>query len=310
MLLKKSEYLCLEGEICNAIYIVRSGLLSATSRSDNPSRRNRYFGPGSIIGEISMLEGEPNEYTIKAVENSDLISISPTLLQTTLSNQPSWIRSILTFLLHRHKIAQENKRKNDYIQSFPSLLFLITQGGRSTRSEAISKSDLYKGMQAYSCIGPSEIDKLLSLLEEFNMLRVQSNLVHIENEQIIILLYEALRHRAIYKTISPHILSLTDQAILTSFVKIAREESDFIGNGMCAIGTQKLINEVKKSMHGMSLTFRSVETLIQKRILIANGSVSDGALSAIPSFSANFDRILNLLELNRIFPLLDKKLVV
>lgn len=310
MYLKKGEYLCLEGETCDAIYIVRNGLLDARSRSDNPNKRSRYFGPGSIIGEISMLEGEPNEYTIKAAENTDLISISSATLQTTLSQQPSWIKSIITFLLHRHKIALENKRKSDYIQSFPSLLFLIIQSVKQTQSSAISKDDLYKGMQAYSSVGPTEIDRLLNLLEEFNLLRVQSQMVHIESEQIITLLYEALRHRAIYKTISPHILSLTDQAILTTFVKIAREESDFKENGTCAIGTQKLVDELKNSMHGMSLTFRTVETLIQKRILIANGSVSDGTLSAIPSFTANFDYILNLLELNRIFPQLDKKLIV
>lgn len=310
MYLKKGEYLCLEGEACDTIYIVRSGLLDASSRSDIPNRRSRIFGPGSIIGEVSMLNGEPNEYTIKAIENSDLITITPSLLQATLAKQPSWIKSILTFLLHRHKIARENKRKNDYIQSFPSLLYLISQSVKRKHSDAISKSDLYKGMQAYSCIDHPEIDRLLNLLEEFDLLREQNQIVYVENAQIITLLYEALRHRAIYKTISPHILSLTDQAILTSFVNIAREEENINKNGTCAVGTQKLIDEVKKSMHGMSLTFRNIETLVQKRILTANGSIRNATLNDIPSFSADFDKILDLLELNKIFPQLDKKLII
>ena len=60
---------------------------------------------------------------------------------------------------------------------------------------------------------------------------------------------------------------------------------------------------------------RSLETLLQKRLLQASPETSTkindvAGLENIEKFSADFDKILNLLELNRIYPQLDKKLVV
>ena len=68
-------------------------------------------------------------------------------------------------------------------------------------------------------------------------------------------------------------------------------------------------------MHGMTLTKHSLETLLQKRLLqtlppTATKNNDLPGLEFIEKFSADFDRLLNLLELNRIYPLLDKKLVV
>ena len=67
-------------------------------------------------------------------------------------------------------------------------------------------------------------------------------------------------------------------------------------------------------MHGMTLTMRSLESLLQKRLLQATPQTSTKnndlpGLEFIEKFSADFDRLLSLLELNRIYPLLDKKLV-
>ena len=83
-------------------------------------------------------------------------------------------------------------------------------------------------------------------------------------------------------------------------MKAACDKGELQSDGLVAVNTSDLIEQTKRTMHGMSLTPRNLETLLQKQLL-----------KEFPKekYCANFDRLLNLLELNRIYPLLDKKLI-
>jgi hypothetical protein len=52
---------------------------------------------------------------------------------------------------------------------------------------------------------------------------------------------------------------------------------------------------------------------LERKLLSSSLPLGDGSvlpeIDTIPSFSGDFDTILDLMELNRIYPLLDKKLV-
>ena len=62
-----------------------------------------------------------------------------------------------------------------------------------------------------------------------------------------------------------------------------------------------------------TLTTRTILPLLERQLLKASIPLSKDdvrpEIEAIPSFSGDFDTILDLMELNRIYPLLDKKLV-
>ena len=227
MILREGENLCLQGDLTHSFYIVKSGALTATSKNEQNGTQILNFGPGSTFGELSLIAGEPMEYTVRAEEDCEIEVIPQSALHNTMKEQPIWLKSILAFLTQRNHIAQENK-------------------------------------------------------------------------PLIKILYETLRHRAIYKSTSPNILSLTDQAILTAFVKAACDKGELQSDGLVAVNTSDLIEQTKRTMHGMSLTSSNLETLLQKQLLVA---ISDD------KYGANFDKLLNLLELNRIYPLLDKKLL-
>ena len=66
-------------------------------------------------------------------------------------------------------------------------------------------------------------------------------------------------------------------------------------------------------MFGATLTLRTMLPLLKRKLLNASVPLGDGAvlpeIEAIPFFFGDFDTILDLMELNRIYPLLDKKLV-
>ena len=297
MILNEGQMLCMQGDRTHSFYIVKKGMLTATFKDEQNELQTLNFGPGSTFGELSLTEGEPIEYTVCADEDSEIEVIPQTEFHKVMDAQPIWMKSIISFLTQRNRIAKDNKSKNDFITTFPSLLFILSKISEKTVRLSAVKNEL----KNFSTLSSIETYKLLLLLQDFKLIRLQAETVSIENKPLIQILYETLRHRAIHKTTSPNLLSLTDQAILPAFVKAACDKGELQPDGLVAVRANDLATQTKQSMHGMSLTPRSLESLQQKQILVA---ISD------EKFGANFDRLLNLLELNRIYPLLDKKLVM
>lgn len=303
------EYICLEGDKANSLYIVKSGTILGSSKN-SPEKNIQNFGPGSIIGEFSLLEDAPRECTLRAAENSEVLEIEQKALDIILDSKPSWLKSILTFLTARNHLAQEKKRKNDLIQSLPSLLYLFSSHLKETGTDNIPLELLHEKILAMNNTSAEEVDRLLKSLQELGLLKIQAKLVRAQSLQIVPILYETLRYRALNHKVSPNILSMTDQMILSAFTKLARESKIPLRNGLCSIAVEKLMSETKKTMHGFTLTSRTIAPLIQKRLL-QTSTIFDihTPLEKYDYIFADLDRILDLLELNRIFPLLDKKLV-
>ena len=304
------KILCMQGDNPHSFYIVKKGTLVATFKNEQNDVQIKNLGPGSTFGELSLVEGEPLEYTVRAEEDCEIEVIPQSLFQETMAEQPIWMKSIISFLTQRNHIAKENKRKKEFITTFPSLLFILAKA----EDKLISLKTINNELKNFSNLPSHEAYKLLLILQDFKLIRLQAETLTIENEQLIELLYDTLRLRAIYKNSSHYILSLTEQAVLSAFVKTASEKGEHQSNGIVAVKTTDLAAQTKHSMHGMTLTLRSLETLLQKRLLQASPQASTKVndlpgLEFIEKFSADFERLLNLLELNRIYPLLDKKLL-
>ena len=305
------KILCMQGDTPHSFYIVKKGNLVATFKDEQNEILTKNLGPGSTFGELSIVEGAPLEYTVQAEEDSEIEVIPQSLFQETMAEQPIWMKSVISFLTQRNSIAKENKRKKDFITTFPSLLFILAKSS----DKLIYLKNLKNELKNFSNLSSLETYKLLLILQDFRLIRLQAETLTVENETLIKLLYDMLRIRAIYKNTSHYILSLTEQAILSAFTKTASEKGEQLPNGHISVKTIDLAAQTKQSMHGMTLTMRSIETLLQKRLLQASPKTSTKindipGLEFIETFSADFERLLNLLELNRIYPKLDKKLVV
>lgn len=309
MKLSAGDFLCLEGDFASSLYIVISGTLSGTG-SAQTAATPRLFEPGDIIDVFSLLEHAPREYTLKAEEDCEIQVVEHEQLKAILDEKPSWLRSIIEFLIRRNHIGEENARKSNLVQALPSLLYLLSgilkeQGGNTAPMATVSaRAARMNGTR------PEECRKLFKVLQELGVLRIQEDLLQVQSPELVHLLYETLRYRALEQKISPNILSMTDQMVLTVFIRLSQRSKDPLRNGLSAISTADLKKESKKSMHGMTLTTRTIGALVEKGILTPSTSLDfHQPLNQAEFFFGDFDRIMDLLELNRIFPLLDKKLV-
>ena len=308
MLVKEGEYLFLEGDKASSLVIVKSGMLVGTSKQFRKSKFQN-FGPGSLIGEFSILESRPREYTVRAAENSEVLFIEQKDLMRELEHKPGWFRSTLSFLASHCHTAEENSRKMRIVQALPALLFLFKNHLEASGSDNITLALLQQKMLVLDNVDYADTEKLLQVLEGLEMLRIEGDLVRVSNLQIVPMLYDALQFRALNKQVSPDILPITDQLVLTTFVKAVRENGISIRGTRTTVDADLFIAQAKKTMFG-SLTMRTLAPLLQNGMLEAEPAYSEATtLETIESISGDFEHILDLLELNRIFPLLDKNLV-
>ncbi len=310
MNLFEGQYLFKEGETRNSLYIVKDGLLKGIST--HSSQVNSY-GPGTLIGEFNLLEGTPCNESVQVMEDAAIQEIDQSALKAVLDEEPSWLKAILTFLTGRFHIAEEANKKNSRVKALPALLYVLKSHLENNPDQKVSLAAITKEIQILVNLGTEDIQELLGALSSLQVLKVHGDEIFLDSPRVIGLLYETIQYRATKKKVSPNILSMTEQMILTAIMKAVTDNHEPLSNGVCIISTDVIKATAKKAMHGMTVTMLTMQPLIQRGLIKPSKPVDFNdptqPLDAIAFFYCDFEKIMDMLELNRIFPQLDKKLV-
>lgn len=87
--LKPKEVLCRKGDPGNQLYGVLSGSLKVTTTgTDGKDVMFGLMGPGEVIGEIALLDGEERSATVTAVEKTELLTLHRRELIPFLEKNP------------------------------------------------------------------------------------------------------------------------------------------------------------------------------------------------------------------------------
>lgn len=78
-----------EGDAGDAMYVVESGQLEVTTGFGDSENPLAYLGPGSFVGEIALLLGQPRSATLKVVIDADLWELHKEDLEDLLAEYPS-----------------------------------------------------------------------------------------------------------------------------------------------------------------------------------------------------------------------------
>jgi CRP/FNR family cyclic AMP-dependent transcriptional regulator len=98
----KDEYLITEGGTSHEMYWVLSGGFVITKT--NSVGHNVIIGdvfPGELVGEMSFLDNLPRSASVKAKEDSEILTIPHKKFIDVLDGQPRWFRSLMQTLSQR-----------------------------------------------------------------------------------------------------------------------------------------------------------------------------------------------------------------
>jgi len=100
------EVLWHENDPCDYIAFILSGRIEVKKRTEFPGREVivGLYGPGSIAGELCIIDGEPRAVTAEAVESAVLVTLSRADLDRLLDEHPRIGGRFLKGILRRVSI--------------------------------------------------------------------------------------------------------------------------------------------------------------------------------------------------------------
>ncbi len=111
MTLAPGEVLFSEGDAGDRAYVVRSGRLEISRRFGSADVVIAIDGPGTIVGEMALIDDEPRSATVRALDPTELTVVPKEAFQFHLARTDPVIRMLLErFVTIIRSISAENVR--------------------------------------------------------------------------------------------------------------------------------------------------------------------------------------------------------
>ena len=151
--LAANEVLFLAGDPGDGCYRVESGLLKVSAVSASGAERILgIFGPGSIFGELSMIDGEPRSASMIAIRESKVTFVSRANFDALALVKPELCRCIMTLLTRRLRDVDNSLLATSFLSlkgRTARILLNLADGfgepvgsGRIVVRQKVSQSDL------------------------------------------------------------------------------------------------------------------------------------------------------------------------
>ena len=168
-----------EGDQSDACYIIRDGEVRVTrEHSDGRAIALATLGPGEIVGELAMLDGEVRSASVEAVSDVELLAIAARDMRGLLERNPEITAKLVVALTQRVRETNERVARQSF-QTVPSrvagvLSQLVAeagsdgQGARDGVTIRMNQADLAQ----LAGTSRESVSRFLAVLERAGVVRV------------------------------------------------------------------------------------------------------------------------------------------
>lgn len=110
---KRGTLMFIEGESGREMYIMRTGKVKILKQEGDRTVELAVLGPGSVLGELSLLDNQPRGATGQVIEEVIATVIDEAILEATMAKIPAWLGSVIKIVVSR--LRETNKRNGDDI---------------------------------------------------------------------------------------------------------------------------------------------------------------------------------------------------
>ena len=113
--LANGETLFEEGDAGDTAYLVTSGEVEILKASEDRTVRIALSGPGILVGEMSLLTGEPRNASARAATDVELLSIPRASLDALLERDTRAVRALFDVFITRWREQQSRLRQSEHM---------------------------------------------------------------------------------------------------------------------------------------------------------------------------------------------------
>src|SRR3954470_5295364 len=100
---RKGDILIREGEQGDSAYVLETGLVEVLIQRDGALIQIGTRGPGSIIGEMAMIDDKPRTATIRAIEDCTVMEITRDEFSRRVESADPILKMIMRIIITRYR---------------------------------------------------------------------------------------------------------------------------------------------------------------------------------------------------------------
>jgi CRP/FNR family transcriptional regulator len=166
-----------EGDASDACYIVRDGEVRVTrEHSDGRAITLATLGPGEIVGELAMLDGEVRSASVEALSDVELVALAARDMRGLLERNPAITAKLVVALTKRVRETNERVAQQSF-QTVPSrvagvLSQLVADEGEVPGRDGITIRMTQADLAQLAGTSRESVSRFLAMLERANVVRV------------------------------------------------------------------------------------------------------------------------------------------
>jgi CRP/FNR family transcriptional regulator len=166
MKFKRGTLMFIEGELSTEMFIIRQGKIRILKQQGEKTIELAVLGPGSVLGELSLLDHQPRGATAQIVEDCTVTVVDEQALNATLAAVPSWLSNIIRLVVKRLRDTMARTSRDIVNKSMGGVIKLLLllaeqQTGGSDGGIRIPLKIAKEAVNAAIGIGDMEMENVL-----------------------------------------------------------------------------------------------------------------------------------------------------
>ena len=179
----RGSLMFIEGEKSTEMFIIRSGLVRILKQEGENTVELAQLGPGSVLGELSLLDHQPRGATAQVLEDTTVTIIDEELFTRTLNNIPNWLENIIKLVVKRLRDTMKKTGDDIVTKSIGSVIQVmhymmqvkVNAGNSGVTDNELLVEDIRKQVFAIIGLGSVELENIFLHLILKKLLLLKKN---------------------------------------------------------------------------------------------------------------------------------------
>lgn len=273
----RGSLMFIEGEQGEEMFILKSGKIKVLKQEGTKTIELATLGPGSVLGEMSLLIDMPRSATAQVLEDVVALAINKAILEDTYSKIPPWLVSVIKEVVKRLRDTMKKNSDNlvrDNVGGVVNILLLLLQDiAPDEKGRLLVPLEMLKEEALYTIgLSGGDTDKILMELILKELVVIQKTpegreMVEIRKSDILNLYFEYLLGHYNGKHLPGEDLSEAAVKLIRVLVPAGRERGVKQKDGSIALARPVIEISLEKAGLERFLNMDAVDELKAQKLI-------------------------------------------
>ncbi len=168
----------IEGESSTEMFIIKSGCIRILKQEGQNTVELARLGPGSVVGELSLLDKQPRSATAQVIEDTTVTVIDEELFRRTMESIPQWLGTLIKLVVKRLRDTMKKTSDDIVLKSIGGVIQIILlltekETHKDNISPEIPSASVKEHVYATIGLGEMEIENIFLHLILKNFILIQ-----------------------------------------------------------------------------------------------------------------------------------------